>query len=736
MVDTVSSQDSGAASHIYALPPGTRLKRYSIDRTRGHGGFGITYIAKDTESGETVAIKEYLPGEIAVRVSNSTVRARVADDRKLFNDGILAFLEEAKRVAGIVHPNIMEVKEFFTMNGTGYIVARFEPGLTLSERLAKPNPITEKAMRGILDGILQALITLHEHDSALLHRDIKPSNIILSRGRSEHQETPVLIDFGATREFRNRNSRSVTALVSVGYSPVEQYGIGGPQGPWSDIYALGATAYRCVTGKTPPDSLPRNDDDKIVPAVIAAKGKYSDDLLRLIDWMIMVKPADRPRSAQIALEALRSAKPGGGSSAGNSSGKGLRDISADGPDHFVLQFQRSPEGRKYGVAFKVTPPEKFLAPGNGERFQDRPHFFKLDLVEGEHGEIGFQAGPKLRNRLRRGTDVTILSEDGGVDASVKWPLPSNAKPRFFGIAFTLAMLLFLAAFAAAALNIGVIQDSICERTGLCTAQQLLFRSTVQCMQAKPSCAADACAADFHNKAVMPRLIRRVTQLEIAADAACRGEEETSFQRAKTCADQKRSTNVCDVAPCYDSYQSAYPNGEHIREIRAATAVAQQACVARNALPSPRPTPSPHAQASNVPAQPPAAQPHPSPSLSPSPSPSPRPPPTPPPVALPDGTYNAVRTFVDQKSVTDPLSCPPSTNLQVTVSGSIIRFESYEANTGITRKWKGNISADGRITFVGNEATPPMINYYTIFGNYSNAEINSKFCGKGFLQITR
>jgi serine/threonine protein kinase len=734
-------QDSEAGAHIYALPAGTRLQNYRIDKTRGNGGFGITYIATDTENGETVAIKEYLPNEIAVRVSNSTVRARASDHQKLFNDGVFAFLEEAKRIARVVHPNIMEVKKFFTTNGTGYIALRYEQGETVKERLDKPIP--EKLVRLLLDGILQGLIALHEHDSALLHRDIKPSNIILSRNRNEHQETPVLIDFGAAREFRNRHSQSVTALVSAGYSPIEQYGIGGPQGPWTDIYALGATAYRCVTKKTPPDSLQRHDDDKLVAAAIEAKGKYSDDLLRLIDWMIMVKPSDRPQSARLVLQALRSAKPNIGSAPRSITGKGLRAVSSDGPEHFVLQFERPPSSPKYGIAFKVMPPAKFLAPGTGSRFQDRPHFFKLDVVEGEQGQIGFRAGPDIRRRLRRGSEVAILSEDGAVDASVRWPLLSGAKPPGFGIAFIVATLLFLAASVAAAMNIGVIQDLICEKTGFCTAQQLLFKTTQQCVQGKPSCGIGACLGDFRNKAVMPRLIDRMTKIEVVASAACRSEDETEFNKATTCANQKQSTNICDVAACYASYQSAYPDGNHIGEARTAATAAQQACVLRNVIPTRRPS-APQAQPRNGDPQagPPAPIPTPQPTA-PAPAPAtpraqqtPPTPPAPPAVALPDGTYNAVRTFVEQKSTTDPLSCPPSTNLQVTVSGSNIRFESQEANTGITRKWKGNVSADGKITFVGSDATPPMFNYYTIFGNYSNAEINSKFCGKGYLKITR
>ena len=210
MSEAGTLQDS-AGAHGYGLPNGTQLQEFRIEKVLGHGGFGITYLARDTShDDEAVAIKEYLPAELAMRVSNSTVRARSPSDQKMFNDGVFSFLEEARRIARVVHPNIMAVKKFFTMNGTAYIVLEYERGETVKQRAERP--MSEKVVRSILDGVLQGLVAIHGHGSALLHRDIKPANIILSRSRSDRELTPVLIDFGAAREFRNRNSRSVTAL--------------------------------------------------------------------------------------------------------------------------------------------------------------------------------------------------------------------------------------------------------------------------------------------------------------------------------------------------------------------------------------------------------------------------------------------------------------------------------------------------------------------------------------------
>ena len=281
--------------HMYALPTGTLLHEFRIDGVLGHGGFGITYRAFDTSLHKAVAIKEYLPNDLASRVSDSTVRARSPDDQRQFEEGVAAFLDEARLVARLRHRNIMEVLRFFKANGTGYIVLGYEEGRTLKQRL-DDGPLAEAELRHLLGGLLDGIEVLHAQ--AILHRDIKPSNIILSDSRVPGERgVPVLIDFGAARDFRSRHSRSVTTIVAPGYAPPEQYGIGGQAGPWSDLYALGATAYRCVTGEAPPEALRRLRKDPYVPAVEAAAGRYDDNLLHLIDRMLSVDEAERPQSA-------------------------------------------------------------------------------------------------------------------------------------------------------------------------------------------------------------------------------------------------------------------------------------------------------------------------------------------------------------------------------------------------------------------------------------------------------
>lgn len=291
------SERSAGDSHHFALPNGTKLFEFEIDKVLGHGGFGITYLATDMHLQEQVAIKEYLPNELAVRLSSKEVSPKSGGSRADFEAGLKAFLEEARLVARVKHSNIVRVRRFFEFQGTGYIVQEYEEGTTLSQRLGKGS-LPEQELRTILLKVLDGLEYAHER--AILHRDVKPSNIMLRK-----DGTPVLIDFGAARDFASRHSRSITAIASPGYTPPEQFGIGGEQGPWTDIYALGAVLYRCVTGKPPIDSLRRLRKDALVPASVEASGNYDPVLLKLIDWMLQIEESDRPASANAVREALQ-----------------------------------------------------------------------------------------------------------------------------------------------------------------------------------------------------------------------------------------------------------------------------------------------------------------------------------------------------------------------------------------------------------------------------------------------
>ncbi|HZP75580.1 MAG TPA: serine/threonine-protein kinase [Pseudolabrys sp.] len=292
---------SGDAEHYFALPPGSRLQEFEIESVLGHGGFGITYLAKDTLLDQAVAIKEYFPNELAVRVSDATVSAKSRADEDDFSSGLQSFLEEARTLARFRANSIVTVRRFFKANGTGYIVQDYVQGQTLTRRI-NAAPLLEPELRQILLGLLDGLEVVH--DRATLHRDIKPDNIIL-----RDDGTPVLIDFGAARSYLGRHSRSITAIAAGGYTPPEQWGAGGQHGPWSDIYALGAVAYRCVTGTSPPVSLQRLRNDPMSPASVAAAGKYSPQLLALIDSMLQVDESKRPTSISAVRDALLGRSP-------------------------------------------------------------------------------------------------------------------------------------------------------------------------------------------------------------------------------------------------------------------------------------------------------------------------------------------------------------------------------------------------------------------------------------------
>lgn len=290
------ADEAGSGSHYFALPAGSKLYEFEIEAVLGHGGFGITYRATDTLLQETVAIKEFLPNELAIRASDRTVRVKSQQYKADFESGLQSFLEEARLMARFRHPRIVHVRRFFELNDTGYIVMDFERGKTLSERLSE-GPVAEPKLRTILSGVLDGLEVIH--DRAILHRDLKPNNVML-----REDGAPVIIDFGAARDFQVRHSRSITTIATAGYAPPEQYGVG-QQGPWSDLYALGAIAYRAVAGVAPVVSLQRLRTDPLVPATTAGRGKYDPALLEVIDWMLAVDETKRAPSVHDVKAALR-----------------------------------------------------------------------------------------------------------------------------------------------------------------------------------------------------------------------------------------------------------------------------------------------------------------------------------------------------------------------------------------------------------------------------------------------
>ena len=281
--------------NLIALPPGRRLGEYRIERCLGSGGFGITYSAIDEHLDRRVAIKEYLPKSLAMRDANDRVTVVTAEDEADFRWGLDRFLDEARALARFDHPNIVGVKRFLEAHGTGYIVMEHVDGEPLSEMLKRKATLTEPEIREHVLPLAAGLSDIHA--AGLLHRDIKPSNIVVRA-----DGVPVLIDFGSARLAVNAKSQSLTAVVTPGYAPLEQYSAKGRQLPATDIYALGAVLYRCVTGVTPRDATERALEDQLAPVAGAADGVYSDGLLTAIDAALAMRIDDRPHDVDAFLK--------------------------------------------------------------------------------------------------------------------------------------------------------------------------------------------------------------------------------------------------------------------------------------------------------------------------------------------------------------------------------------------------------------------------------------------------
>lgn len=243
------------------LPPGTLLSdRYCIGKVLGQGGFGITYLGMDTYLDLKLAIKEYFPRELVIReTGRSQVSIHSDTFQEQYNYALEKFLLEARTLARFEgHPNIISVRDFFKANGTAYLAMPYLSGMTLKEYLElKDMALSFAEVLGILMPVLDALRVIH--GEGVLHRDISPDNIfITSKGRV------ILIDFGAARQAIGEKGKHLSVVLKPGYAPEEQYRSRGIQGPWTDIYAVAATFYRAVTGRMPPDSLDRLEDDPLL----------------------------------------------------------------------------------------------------------------------------------------------------------------------------------------------------------------------------------------------------------------------------------------------------------------------------------------------------------------------------------------------------------------------------------------------------------------------------------------
>ena len=275
-----------------ALPRGTRLGEFELKRVLGVGGFGIVYLAFDHALEREVAIKEYMPAQLAGRTASFHVSLLSQSHAESFSLGLKSFVNEARLLARFDHPSLVKVHRYWEGNNTAYMAMPYYTGHNLHavRRQLARNP-DQAWLLDILRPLLGAVERLHQE--GVYHRDISPDNIILAPdGR------PVLLDFGAARRVLADKSVALTAILKPAYAPIEQYGESSSvkQGPWTDLYAMGATLHYLLLGRAPLPSTSRALDDEMPPLAAMALDGCTPDFLLCMDWMLKPRPADRPQS--------------------------------------------------------------------------------------------------------------------------------------------------------------------------------------------------------------------------------------------------------------------------------------------------------------------------------------------------------------------------------------------------------------------------------------------------------
>ncbi len=298
-----------APTYHHALSPGTVIESYEVSRVLGVGGFGVTYRAFDRTLQRDVAMKEYLPTGLAIRTPDgTTVSPKSDNDLANYEYGLKRFLDEARTLAKFREPNIVRVIRYLEAHGTAYFIMDYEDGESLSGRLKRVGTMAEDVISAIMFPILGSLKAVHEQ--GFLHRDIKPGNIYIRKDGS-----PVLLDFGAARQALGEQSRAMTGMVTPGYAPFEQYFSSGKQGPWSDMYGIGATIYHCMAGFAPVASTERiaaiqdGERDPLGKITKLVTRQYSERFLQAVISMLAPNAKDRPQTVDEALAAFGSDGP-------------------------------------------------------------------------------------------------------------------------------------------------------------------------------------------------------------------------------------------------------------------------------------------------------------------------------------------------------------------------------------------------------------------------------------------
>ncbi|MEI6737324.1 MAG: serine/threonine-protein kinase [Pseudomonadota bacterium] len=279
------------------LPEGYQLQNYTIEKVLSSGGFSIVYLAHD-ENNTPYAIKEYLPAALVIRTDGASVAINSDENLSVFRHGLKCFFEEGRSLALISHPNIIGVENFFRANETVYMVMQYVRGRTLQFHIQRHrHEFSEAFIRRMFTHLLNGLREVHANK--LLHLDIKPANIYITM-----EGKPVMLDFGAARQSLTSDAPKLRPMYTAGYAATEQYRNQDQMGPWTDIYAIGATMYNCIGGVHPQPSNEREQNDKLEPLRSLVLNAYSEDLYDIVGWCLQLDHMSRPQSAFELQKAL------------------------------------------------------------------------------------------------------------------------------------------------------------------------------------------------------------------------------------------------------------------------------------------------------------------------------------------------------------------------------------------------------------------------------------------------
>lgn len=296
--------DTPSQQNFNQLPIGSTLGDFTITGIVGEGGFGIVYLAYEAALDRVVAIKEYLPSSIAGRTGNQSVMVRSQLNTNAYASGLKNFLREAQMLAKFSHAALVEVHRVWEQNATAYMAMRYYEGKTLREWRLVNEDFDENRIRRLLEPVFDALSLLHAQN--VIHRDVSPDNILM-RGSG----TPVLLDLGAARLVIGGMTQALTTILKPGYAPIEQYVDDGtmPQGPWTDVYGLGAVLYYILTGVAPPQAVARMINDPLRNIANVVRVPVPEAFLEAVVKSLAVRPENRFQSVDDLRDALGWADP-------------------------------------------------------------------------------------------------------------------------------------------------------------------------------------------------------------------------------------------------------------------------------------------------------------------------------------------------------------------------------------------------------------------------------------------